>query len=195
MEVELLSGQRQKSESDKAVIACNDFLRMGVGRSLAELANKYREMPQNTAATDSINTLQGWSKRFGWSERAAEYDRTWEDRKNREREAVMNYGLALDYERVLKLYRLAGLLESQIYEKSEAGIYHNIWMPDVKQIGSGQDAERVDLEKFNAPLLEQYRKTLDDIAAETGGRIKKQDITSGGKALPITIVRMDLDEI
>jgi hypothetical protein len=49
-------------------------------------------------------------------------------------------------------------------------------VPDVKSIGSGEFAERVDLVRFNAALLEQFRGTLDDIAQEVGQR--KQNSTS-----------------
>src|SRR5262245_30533116 len=98
-QLELLAGQRQKGETDKAVQACNDWLRLGAGRTLPELLSKYREIPRN-AATKSIETLQGWSKRLGWAERARAYDASWEQRKNAEREAVFQQGLAQDYERV-----------------------------------------------------------------------------------------------
>lgn len=173
---ELLSGQRQSSESDSAVIACNDWLRMGSGRSLPALLEKYADLNQNIPPTASYATLKVWSMQYAWAERAREYDATWEARKNAEREAVLNYGLSLDYERLRKLNRLAALLETQIYERGETGILHNLWMPDVKAIGSGEFAERVDIERFNAPLLEQYRKVLDDIAKETGGRVSQVKI-------------------
>jgi hypothetical protein len=193
--IELLSGQRQSGETDRAVQAANDWLRLGSGRTLTGLLDKYRDLPQNAAPTTSIDTLQNWSKRFDWSSRAAEYDAGWEARKTAEREAVINYGLALEYERIRKLYRLAAFLEAQLYEQGEDGVFHNVWMPDVKSIGSGEFAERVDIERFNAPLIEQYRKVLEDIAKEVGGRIEKKDITSDGKPIPIIAVKMPLDEL
>jgi hypothetical protein len=179
-EIELLSGQRQNGETDKAVQACNDWLRLGSGRSLPKLLEQYR---QSSAFVSSFNppsssykTLNTWSSRYDWPGRARQYDASWEARKNAEREAVLGYGLALDYERLRNLYRLAAFLEAQIYERGAEGVYHNVWLPDVKQIGSGDDAERVDIERFNSPLIEQYRKVLDDIAHEVGGRIQKADI-------------------
>lgn len=180
-----LKGQRQKGESDSAVIACCDWLRLGTGRTLPELLEKYRETPQNTAPTDSINTLQDWSKRFSWAGRATEYDADYEAIKNAERQAVIDYGLALDYERVRKLKRLATFLEQQIYEKgtsvdfegNEINVYHNVWLPDVKQIGSGESAERVDIERFNSALIAEYRAALDDLAKEVGGRRQKTEVT------------------
>lgn len=132
---------------------------------------------------------------FGWAERATAFDATWEARKNAERAAVMEYGLSLDYERVRRLLRLADFLEAQLFERGENGEYHNVWLPDVKAIGSGEFAERVDIERFNSALLAEYRAVLDDIAKETGGRIKRADVTTGGKPLPILVTKMDMDEL
>lgn len=194
-EVELLSGQRQKSESDKAAIACNEWLRMGPGRSLSDLLERLTDTNRIVPITGSIGTLKHWSTDYGWMERASAYDATWEARKTAEREAVLGYGLAHDYERVRRLYRLAAMLEAQIYERGIYGDLHNLWVPDVKSIGTGEFAERVDIERFNSALLEQYRKVLEDIAKETGGRVAKTDITSGGKEIPVLIIGMDVDEL
>jgi hypothetical protein len=200
-ELELLSGHRQSGESDNAVVACNDWLRLGTGRTLSRLLSKYNDIQQKSAPTQSLNTLQQWSAKFDWQARATEFDAGWEARKNAEREAVMGYGLALDYERVNKLFRLADFLEGQIYEKGAPDPvtgyepYHNVWVPDVKSIGGGEFAERVDIERFNSALLAEYRATLDDIAKEVGGRVKKADVTSGGKAIPIIVTKMDIDEL
>ena len=151
---------------------------MGPGRSLRLLLERYRESEQNLAATRSQGTLWGWSARFGWQERAAAYDARLEADKDARAGEIMQSGLAVTHERVVKLKELAGFLEGQLYEQGEDGVYHNVWLPDVKQIGSGPDAERVDIERFNAPIIEQYRGTLDDLAKETGGR--KQAIEHSG---------------
>jgi len=58
----------------------------------------------------------------------------------------MQSGLALDYERAVELKRLAHFLIEQIYEQGEDGNYHNVWLPDVKQIGAGKNIERIDIE-------------------------------------------------
>jgi len=173
---------------------------MGTGRTLSKLLVKYNDIQQKSAPTQSITTLQQWSSKFGWAERATEFDAGWEARKNAERQAVLGYGLSLDYERVNKLLRLADFLESQLYERGATddgtpGPYHNVWVPDVKSIGGGEFAERVDIERFNSAILEQYRAVLDDIAKETGGRIKKTDVTIGGNPIPISITKMDIDEL
>lgn len=193
--LELLSGQRQSGESDSALISCNDWLRLGVGRTLPALLSKYTEKHYKTPPTISLDTLKGWSADFDWSTRASEYDAAWEAQKDAERKTVMSEGLALDYERTRKLLRLADFLENEIYEQGENNVYHNVWLPDVRQVGSGEFAERVDIERFNSALLEQFRGVLDDIAKEVGGRIKKTDVTSGGKAIPILVTKMDMGEL
>lgn len=172
-----LKGHRQKSESDNAIVSCNDWLRLGTGRTLPELLQKYSEIQQDTTPTTSINTLQQWSSKFQWAERAAEYDADYEAIKNAERQAVMDYGAALDFDRVRRLKRLAEFLEQQIYEKGIGGDLHNVWLPDVKQIGAGEYAERVDIERFNGALISEYRATLDDLAKEVGGRKQKTEVS------------------
>lgn len=140
------------------------------------LAEKYGETEQNITPTRSKATLNQWSSKFEWVNRAATYDAEIERQKNDRARDIMQSGLALEHERAEKLKALAAFLEGQLYERGEDGVYHNVWLPDVKQIGSGQYAERVDIERFNAALLSEYRATLDDIAKETGGR--KQNINT-----------------
>lgn len=194
-----LNGQRQNGESDAAVTACNDWLRMGAGRSVPALLEQYQQksafISNFKPPSTSYKTLNTWSSRYNWSDRATEYDTTWEQRKNAEREAVLSRGLALEYERINRLYKLAELLEGQIYERNaDSGVFHNLWVPDVKSIGSGEFAERVDIERFNAPLLEQYRKALDDIAKEVGGRVDNKNL-SGSLQLQWVDPITDDDEI
>jgi hypothetical protein len=191
-EIELLAGQRQSGESDKAVIACNDYLRFGVGRTLGALVQKPRQTPRNTAKGRSLNTLQSWSKKFGWALRATEYDARWEAIKNEARLRELAEGLAQDFERVRKLKRLAEFLETQLYEQGENGEYHNVWVPDVKSIGGGEFAERVDIERFNSSIISEYRAVLDDIAKEVGGRIKKQEVSGkDGGAITFSVIYVD----
>lgn len=194
-ELHPLKGQRQSGESDSAVVACNDWLRLGTGRTLSTLLQKYSELIQNKPPTQSLATLKVWSMRYQWAERATEYDADYEAIKNAERQAVMQYGAALDYDRVQRLKRLLDLLEAQIYERGLEGDLHNIWLPDVKQIGSGDNAERVDIERFNAALLSEYRSTLDDIAKEVGDRKQRTELTGkDGKAIIIK-TGMDIDDL
>lgn len=146
---------------------------MGPGRSLQSLFNEYAKLDQIQPPTGNIGTLKSWSARYDWQKRAEAYDAQLEQQKTEHAHEIMHSGLALEHERVKHLEKLADFLEVQIYEQGEDGVYHNVWLPDVKQIGSGDNAERVDIERFNAPLIDQYRGTLEDIAKETGGRKNK----------------------
>lgn len=167
MAVELLAGERKENESDKAVIACNDYLRLGAGRSLRKLAKKYDKTKRNTTPTDSLSTLGQWSTEYDWQQRASLYDGELEHLRNEKKRKEFEAGLALDYERVHELKSLAHLLKQDLTVR--------LWLDDVKSIGSGEFAERVDLIRFNSALVEQYRGVLDDLAKETGGRKTKTE--------------------
>lgn len=199
MDIELLAGSPAEGESQKAITACNDWLRLGPGRSIPKLLAYYQTQTEIIKKFEppsaSAKTLGTWSSRFKWPEREALYDANWEERKNAEREQEMGLSLALDYERVRKLKALAGLLEAQIFERDDDGRFINIWLDDVKSVGSGDKAERVDLVRFNSALVDQYRAVLDDLAKETGGRIQRKDMTTAGEKIPIAFVRMDMDEL
>lgn len=194
--VQLLAGQRQKGEKLTAVQACNDWLRLGRGRSLPKLLETYTENDQELPPTRSMGTLKGWSSRYNWKDRSEEYDAELERQKNERRRQVMESGLALDFERVDELKILAKFLRDQIYEQGESGIYHNVWLPDVKQIGSGGNVERVDIERFNAAIISELRGALDDLAKETGGRKLRQELTGPDDGdVVIKVVGFDLEKL
>ena len=172
--IELLAGEKQRNESSRAVQACNDYLRMGPSRSLRLLVAGYcSETEQNSAPTESIGTLMQWSDKYGWQKRAELYDVELENRKNERAADIMQTGLACPHERVVELKDLAAFLKGQLYEQSKGGTYHNIWLKDYKVLGSGEHAEVVEIERFNGAIISEYRATLDDLAKETGGRVKK----------------------
>lgn len=181
--IEPLVGQRQSRETKKSIQACNDYLRMGPGRSLAKLCQTYTESGPENPPTKHVATLKTWSTTYGWSTRADAYDAEIERQKNEVLEArrleALETGLALDYERVLKLKHLADSLAGEIWDEAGEFIEDKIWLPDVKSIGSGEYAKRVDIVRFNRPMLDEFRATLDDLAKETGGR--KQRLEHTGK--------------
>ena len=186
-EIQLLAGEAQSKESSKAIQACNDYLRMGAGRSLAKLRQTYvKPTSKTTCPTASLRWLQEWSSKFDWVKRADEWDANEDARKTKEYEAAMKHGLALDYERVNSLKALAVFLEGQIYEQGVEGTYHNVWLPDIKAV----DGVKYDIERFNTGILQQYRGTLDDLAKETGGRVAKQEI-SGADGAPLIPARAE----
>jgi hypothetical protein len=180
--IELLVGEKQEGETRRAVQACNDYLRMGSGRSLAKLLDRYQtatELPP----TKRLKTLKDWSRKHNWQGRVSEYDIELECQKNEYRHEVIQSGLALDYERVNELKRLGCFLIDQVYEQDEDGRHFNVWLRDVKQIGGGLHAKEVKLERFNAAIISELRGVLDDLAKETGGRRQNVDVTSGDEPL------------
>lgn len=192
-QIELLAGEKQEKESSKAVCACNDWLRLGPGRNIPKLLNSYKQKEtviNNFAApSTSYETLRIWSSKFKWPERAASFDASYEDRVNRERAAEIDYGLALDYERIRELKQLADLLKDQLLARDVKGNFIGLWVPDVKVVGHGDTAETVEIERFNSALVTQYRETLNDLAKETGGRVQKKEIGGPGKdgTIPIEL--------
>lgn len=181
--VELLAGERKERENHRAIQACNDYLMMGPGRSLQKLLNRYQIAPE-TPPTKRIKTLKDWSAQYEWQARAALYDTAIQEQKITFAAEALQTGLASTYERVLALKKLAGSLTAEIWEPGGKLVPGNVWLNDAKQIGKGSYAERIDLIRFNAPLIEQYRGVLDDLARETGGR-KQQFEHSGPGGGPI----------
>lgn len=82
---------------------------------------------------------------------------------------ALTSGYALKEVRVQKLSKLAALLEADLF----GGF---LWTEETKGVGSGDAAEVIDYDVFNASEVQQYRGVLDDIAKEVGGRTLKTDI-------------------
>lgn len=182
--VELLAGERKERESTKAIQACNDYLLMGPGRSLQKLHRIYIGYTSEKPPVSHLRTLAEWSRRYEWQARAALYDTAIQEQKITFAAEAIQTGLASTYERVLALKKLADSLTTEIWEPGGNLVPGKVWLNDAKQIGKGPYAERIDLIRFNAPLIEQYRGVLDDLARETGGR-KQQFEHSGPGGGPI----------
>lgn len=126
MAVELVAGEKVKGESKSAIIACNDYLRMGPGRSLRLLVSEYDKGARNITPTTSLGTLGKWSTAYGWQDRAELYDAAIEAEKTavekerqrqiaERRKKIMEDGVAFDFERVALLKKHAEFLEQQIF--------------------------------------------------------------------------------
>lgn len=195
-QVDLLAGGRKRGEHNKHVRACNDYLRMDIGRSLRGLQDEYRHQSGSEAApeppTTRLTTLKVWSSKYDWVARAQEFDKAEDERRTARREEAMQTGVALPGERVRKLKRLEADLEDQLYETSDEYPAHHVghrsrlWVRDVKQIGGGPHAREVEIFRYNSALISDYLQVLDDLAKETGGRVKRADVTSGGQPLLMT---------
>ena len=182
-ELILLSGTRGEKESGKAVQACNDYLRMGPGRSIAGLYRQYKADPDNAIST-SNGTLYHWSKTYKWVDRAEEYDIALEEAKTSRASLVMDSGLALPWKRVEELVAHYERLKKELEEEG------NLWVPDYKKIGTGKTAELVKVYRYNSALVRDVFQALEDLAHETGGRIRRQDITSGDERVDVVGIRI-----
>ncbi len=182
--VKLICGDMNQRESAMEVIACNDYLRMGASRSIAGLHRMYLET--QPSYDYSIKTLYHWCWDFQWSVRADEWDNKTEKEKQKVADEAMQTGLAQPHARLRELKHLAQVLRDEIARPEGLHIIEE------KQVGNGPTAKIIRVKKFNSALIEQYRQTLDDIAKETGGRIKPGntgdtplhiDITMKGKSI------------
>jgi hypothetical protein len=86
-------------------------------------------------------------------------------REEFEKEALAE-GLARKALRIRRLVQLAEKIEEDFYENNR------LWVIEPKQVG----AEVVDVERFNAAEVKEYRGLLDDIARELGDRRTKIDL-------------------
>ena len=136
------------------------FLHMGPSRSL--LGAVHLEEAQKSAEKRSHSVPGAWfdaAKEWNWRERAE----GWDDYR---RKQVFTTGNAYDVNRAEKLNHYSERLEAEL----------NKMLDKLAKKKSGKVW-------FNQFLYEKYLQTLEALAQETGGRVKKQDITTGGEKL------------
>ncbi len=166
-------------ETARAKTAYADYLAMGPGRSLEKLLAVYLQRRQGggeaTVPARRLRTLEQWSASFGWQARLLEIAnreaREAEEKQRAHIRSIMETGYALPHERVKALQELGTVIFGEMLERSGR------WLRDVKQIGSGETAQVIDIERFNAPGIEQFRGILDDVAKEMGQRVKRTELT------------------
>ncbi len=160
-------------ETPKAAAAFYEYCLLGYDRSLAKLAQKLGK------TTAYIRHLETWSSHYHWQERVKEYNAKQAEVQETiitdERSKILKARYALAHKRVEQLDKLAQKLID--YTDNE----DLVWLPDVKAIGNGPGAERVDLIQFNAPLFKEIRGCFDDIASEMGERVKNTKTELTGK--------------
>lgn len=173
--INLLVGRRLERETDAHVIACNDYLRLGPGRTLAKLGKAYFELP--TSPTKSVDTLKYWSKKYRWVVRAQMYDGRQEARRQQSYDAELTSGLALSSGRVAELKKMAELLLDELYEVDENGRHSNLWVTEEKMLSGGAWGKKTTVRRFNEKLVRQLRGIFDDLAQETGARVRQVDVS------------------
>lgn len=197
--LELVISEQGRKESRRANAAFRDYVRMGVNKSLRDLLDKYKANPDE-APTTQWATISLWSADYYWVKRKEAYDdnqlaadqAAYEAR----RREIMESGLALVHERIFKLTALFSQLEEYLKDEDL------VWLKETKQVIEGADdedkaAKIIEIVKmrFNSPLFEQFRLTLDDISKEMGQRVKKTEL-SGPDGDPITVATpQQMDEI
>jgi len=170
--VELIAGEPKPRETNKAKLACNDYLRMGAGRSLPKLHKIYTERAEDSPPTKTLRTLLDWSSTYGWQTRAAEYDQRIEERKTAEAEEIMATGWAAPYNRVVAL--------SELIDEIKDDLKNGLYQDDIKLSANGKE---VKVKVFKAQHIAALQRSLDDIAKETGGRKQKMDVTSNDEPI------------
>lgn len=177
MSVELIIGERQKGEGATAVVACNDYLRMGIGRSISKLLSIYYDedkySPKNASnglpepPTRNRSTLTKWSSKYSWVARAEEYDNLQENLKTEEANRIMNEGLALAHERVKKLIAITKELENEYLKDTSNTKLANTWMHAIddiaKEVGGRTAKSAIDLNANVNQEVEIKQKLVEDM--------------------------------
>jgi len=181
LEIVLLKGEKQPYESTRAILACNAFLRLGPGRTVPKLLKTFEEIQANGGGdppTKSIGTLGQWQSRFNWAQRAAAYDASFEEQRDEAFEDAFKDGLSVPYKRIEEL--------TAIFEDIAPHIMTPLLDNDGKPILHPESGDPLML--VDTRVVAQVRGVLDDIAQETGGRVKKIAPTTpdGKKPLPVT---------
>ena len=164
---------RQPKEPSQWYERFQKYLHLGPARSLIEVYRTDAKSKKSAAERARARNVPGsWFaavKKWNWYARADAFDDA--ERKKRDEmyraraDEILQSGFAARFVRIAELNRLAELLQSEMFTTDKR------WMPDAKWIG-GENGERVDLLRFNAAVVEQYRQTLADIAAEMGERVR-----------------------
>lgn len=129
------------------------YLQMGPSRSLLGAANLEKvRIGQEKSDTSASGAWREASKQWDWKKRAEAYDEY-------RRKQVFIQGNAYDVNRVERLNHYSSRLEQELDKMLNA-------LP-----------KRPKKPWFNHFLYEKYLQTLDALAQETGGRVKKTETT------------------
>ncbi|HEX3642862.1 MAG TPA: hypothetical protein VHV10_16375 [Ktedonobacteraceae bacterium] len=166
------------------------YLLMGFKRSVNAVFQQELEERGGDWRDEAYGSWYDYAKKYRWDDRVAAYDAHWIEEQDKliaqEREVVIRTGFALQHKRI---EALNSTLEELLEMKKD---HDKVWLPDVKAIGNGPNAERVDLVNFNAPLFTLIEKYANSIAAEMGERVKRKDITV--TELPPNVYLFDPDD-
>lgn len=152
------------------------FTRYRLMEPVRSIAAVYQEESKNDEKrrSNAPGTWYDIARQWQWEARAAAWDAHVDAEIEKtiaaERKKILRSELALQHERVKLLNRKAKQL-AEITD-TETGV----WTPDVKSVGTGPNAERVDLVQFNDAAFRELREYLTDLADEMGERVKKKEV-------------------
>lgn len=176
-------------ETPGARAAYADYLALGPERSLAKLLALYQTRT-GPAPTRHLTTLKQWSVAFGWQLRlqhlADQAAHEAEARQLAYVRSIMEEGYALVHERVRAIKRLSAWLEDELDDDEKR------WLREKKSIVVGQTeitgkdgkvvGRRTEYETFwvrrpNVGWVSKLLEAFGDVAAETGGRVTRTELT------------------
>jgi len=140
-------------------------------------------------------TLHEWKK-------APEFAARVKELVDAHRAVIRSRGLAIIENRVGYLQdrhnRMTRLIEARAASpqmQDVAGGDTGLLVHNVKSIGSGENAERVDLYEVDTGLLKELREHEKQAAQELGQWMEKVDHTSAGQAMHIVLKGVSLDDL
>jgi len=186
---------RAAGESARANAALRDYFRMGAGRSLRVLLERYIQQKANTDATERPPTVQWWtlstwSDRYDWQKRveaqtvieAAEDEATWRERR---REAIER-----DWQVASKLLKLSDQILEQgpKFLKATTRVIKQgrpaLRDTEGRLIDPGEPEERLTVVALDAGLAVKAAATGSDLARKAAGLdVQKHEVNATGMIL------------
>lgn len=181
-------------ETPDAKQAWNDYLAMGPERSLEKLLVLYQGGTK-AAPTRRLRTLKDWSRFHGWDRRLAEI-------AEQEHQAIVRRGIADKQNRIDALNDRWQRLHQVIEERGAdpemedvPGGRTGLLVHQVKIIGAGDNAQRIDEYKVDDGTLDQFLKHEKQAAQELGQWVEKGELTgASGKEVVFRVVYGDPGE-
>lgn len=164
--------QRLHRETSKAFSAYIDYRDMGVSRSLRKLVESYTapNAPQD-CPTKNLTTIEGWSSKFKWQDRIAE----WEQHQFDKREEL------LEQERHAERIKRGELLE-----KFRRKIEMNMWMATLQDDDS--------IKAFNALTRAMNTYMMLSMRHYNDLPTERKDLTSGDQPIAVNFITEPVPE-
>jgi hypothetical protein len=168
---------REIGETPGAKQAFLDYLAMGTKRSMKKLHKQYRDSDlyvqdmrkDGSPPTRQIKQLKAWSVAHRWQKKLNQVqDEQIEVILKEQRRSLAELareGFANPVERIRALNELAEALLERLRDE-------NLLTTVIKQVGSGKSTKQVEEAKIDTPAIQQFRGILEDLAKETGGRVR-----------------------